>query len=64
MATVLPGDEPPTRPAARPAPAAPGWKGFKQLRATQVVPETPTASSFLLRPVDSQALPLPRPASI
>lgn len=64
MATVLPGDEPPTRPAARPTPAAPGWKGFKQLRVTQVVPETPTVPSFLLRPTDSQALPLPRPASI
>lgn len=49
-AAVLPGDEPPTRPAVRPAPAAPGWKGFKQLRLTQVVPETPTVPSFLLRP--------------
>ncbi|MFF2123996.1 MOSC domain-containing protein [Streptomyces olivochromogenes] len=45
-------DQPPA-----PAPAAPGWKGFKQLRVTQVVPETPTVSSFLLRPTDSQALP-------
>ncbi|MFF2518139.1 MOSC domain-containing protein [Streptomyces sp. NPDC058086] len=40
-----------------PAPAAPGWRGFRQLRVTQVVPETPTVSSFLLRPTDSQALP-------
>ncbi|MER7690233.1 MOSC and FAD-binding oxidoreductase domain-containing protein [Streptomyces sp. NPDC097610] len=40
-----------------PAPAAPGWRGFKRLRVTQVVPETPTVSSFVLRPTDSQALP-------
>ncbi|MER5906076.1 hypothetical protein ABT150_39340 [Streptomyces mirabilis] len=52
-------DQPPA-----PAPAAPGWKGFKQLRVTQVVSETSTVSSFLLRPTDSQALPRPRPASI
>ncbi|MGW4144653.1 MOSC domain-containing protein [Streptomyces mirabilis] len=45
-------DQPPA-----PAPAAPGWRGFKRLRVTQVVPETPTVSSFLLRPIDSQALP-------
>ncbi|MEV4453614.1 MOSC and FAD-binding oxidoreductase domain-containing protein [Streptomyces mirabilis] len=45
-------DQPPA-----PAPAAPGWRGFRQLRVTQVVPETPTVSSFLLRPTDSQALP-------
>ncbi|MFH9963347.1 MOSC domain-containing protein [Streptomyces mirabilis] len=45
-------DQPPA-----PAPAAPGWRGFKQLRVTQVVPETPTVSSFLLRPIDSQTLP-------
>ncbi|MGW1503302.1 MOSC domain-containing protein [Streptomyces mirabilis] len=49
-------DQPPA-----PAPAAPGWKGFKQLRVTQVVPETPTVSSFLLRPTDSQALPRAAP---
>ncbi|MFD8222461.1 3-alpha domain-containing protein, partial [Streptomyces sp. NPDC059697] len=40
-----------------PAPAEPGWRGFRQLRVTQVVPETPTVSSFLLRPTDAQALP-------
>ncbi|QDO13469.1 MOSC and FAD-binding oxidoreductase domain-containing protein [Streptomyces sp. S1D4-23] len=45
-------DQPPA-----PAPAAPGWRGFKRLRVTQVVPESPTVSSFLLRPIDSQALP-------
>ncbi|SOE33356.1 MOSC and FAD-binding oxidoreductase domain-containing protein [Streptomyces sp. OK228] len=45
-------DQPPA-----PAPTAPGWRGFKRLRVTQVVPETPTVSSFLLRPIDSQALP-------
>ncbi|MFE2834688.1 MOSC domain-containing protein [Streptomyces mirabilis] len=45
-------DQPPA-----PAAAAPGWRGFKRLRVTQVVPETPTVSSFLLRPIDSQALP-------
>ncbi|WP_371651201.1 alpha/beta fold hydrolase [Streptomyces mirabilis] len=39
------------RPPA-PAPTAPGWRGFKRLRVTQVVPETPTVSSFLLRPID------------
>ncbi|WP_323186759.1 MOSC and FAD-binding oxidoreductase domain-containing protein [Streptomyces sp. NBC_00365] len=40
-----------------PAPAAPGWTGFRQLRVTQVVPETPTVSSFHLRAADSQGLP-------
>jgi ferredoxin-NADP reductase/MOSC domain-containing protein YiiM len=40
-----------------PAPVEPGWSGFRQLRVTQVVPETPTVSSFLLRPTDSRALP-------
>ncbi|MFK0024745.1 MOSC domain-containing protein [Streptomyces sp. NPDC090798] len=39
-----------------PAPATPGWRGFKQLRVTQVVPETPTVSSFRLGPTGSQAL--------
>ncbi|MFF1914892.1 MOSC domain-containing protein [Streptomyces sp. NPDC058239] len=45
-------DQPP-----RPSPAAPGWKGFRQLRVTQVVPETPTVSSFYLQAMDSQPLP-------
>ncbi|MET8027001.1 MOSC and FAD-binding oxidoreductase domain-containing protein [Streptomyces avermitilis] len=45
-------DEPPG-----PAPAVPGWRGFKQLRVSQVVPETPTVSSFYLQDADSQPLP-------
>ncbi|MEU9284557.1 MOSC and FAD-binding oxidoreductase domain-containing protein [Streptomyces sp. NPDC048275] len=40
-----------------PAPAPPGWRGFKQLRVTRVVPETPTVSSFYLQAMDSQPLP-------
>ncbi|MFG2520151.1 MOSC domain-containing protein [Streptomyces sp. NPDC048527] len=43
------------------APAAPGWRGFKLLRVTQVVPETPTVSSFYLQATDSQPLPPPVP---
>ncbi|MCX4462102.1 MOSC and FAD-binding oxidoreductase domain-containing protein [Streptomyces sp. NBC_01728] len=44
-----------------PAPAAPGWTGFRQLRVTHVVPETPTVPSFHLRAADSQELPLAAP---
>ncbi|WP_405887236.1 MOSC and FAD-binding oxidoreductase domain-containing protein [Streptomyces sp. NBC_01136] len=40
-----------------PAPTAPGWSGFKQLLVTQVVPETPSVSSFYLQAADSQPLP-------
>ncbi|WP_326609777.1 MOSC and FAD-binding oxidoreductase domain-containing protein [Streptomyces scopuliridis] len=40
-----------------PAPAAPGWRGFKQLRVNQIVHETPVVSSFYLRSADSQPLP-------
>ncbi|MFD7087958.1 MOSC domain-containing protein [Streptomyces sp. NPDC059896] len=44
-----------------PAPAAPGWKGFKRLRVSQVVHETPAVSSFYLRSADSQPLPTAMP---
>ncbi|MFD9604323.1 MOSC domain-containing protein [Streptomyces sp. NPDC059970] len=45
-------DEPP-----RPSPAAPGWRDFRRLHVTQVVPESPTVSSFYLQAMDSQPLP-------
>ncbi|MFD6339752.1 MOSC domain-containing protein [Streptomyces sp. NPDC060131] len=44
-----------------PAPVAPGWKGFKRLRVSQVVHETPVVSSFYLRSTDSQPLPTAMP---
>ncbi|WP_129766613.1 MOSC and FAD-binding oxidoreductase domain-containing protein [Streptomyces sp. L-9-10] len=44
-----------------PAPVAPGWKGFKRLRVSQVVHETPVVSSFYLRSADSQPLPTAMP---
>ncbi|MFE9888881.1 MOSC domain-containing protein [Streptomyces scopuliridis] len=44
-----------------PAPAAPGWRGFKQLRVSQVVHETPVVSSFYLRSMDSRPLPAATP---
>ncbi|MFB6978299.1 MOSC domain-containing protein [Streptomyces scopuliridis] len=44
-----------------PAPAAPGWKGFRQLRVSRVVHETPVVSSFYLRPADSDPLPAATP---
>ncbi|MER5852173.1 MOSC domain-containing protein [Streptomyces sp. NPDC002012] len=45
-------DEPP-----RPSPAVPGWRDFRRLHVTQVVPESPTVSSFYLQAMDSQPLP-------
>jgi ferredoxin-NADP reductase/MOSC domain-containing protein YiiM/ferredoxin len=50
--------------AAPPSPAqhqAPGWPGFRALRVTRIVSETPTVSSFHLEPTDGPALPGARP---
>jgi ferredoxin-NADP reductase/MOSC domain-containing protein YiiM/ferredoxin len=37
----------------------PGWRGFRPLRVTDVVAETPTVTSIHLRPQDGTALPTP-----
>ncbi|MGW6600238.1 MOSC domain-containing protein [Streptomyces sp. NPDC055036] len=44
-----------------PAPAAPGWKGFKRLRVSRVATETAVVASFYLRSPDSQPLPAAMP---
>ncbi|MCF3135421.1 MOSC and FAD-binding oxidoreductase domain-containing protein [Streptomyces olivochromogenes] len=39
----------------------PGWPGFRTMRVTRVVPETPTVSSIYLDTTDGTALPEARP---
>lgn len=38
----------------------PAWTGFRRLRVTEVVPETPTVSSIYLASADGAPLPTPR----
>lgn len=44
-----------------PAAREPGWRGFRRLRVTRVVPETDAVSSIHLAAEDGTALPPPRP---